>query len=95
VRRALVALLAAGATACGGGSRAGRSSAETAVTRAQATHEYPSPAPPHQSAAGRSATPPQAIDSFARAYINWTADTVSRDMRKLAARSIGQARSAV
>jgi hypothetical protein len=33
------------------------------------------------------------VRSFASAYINWTADTVAGDMRALAARSIGQARS--
>ena len=32
---------------------------------------------------------------FARAYINWTADSVGRDMSALAAASIGQARSAL
>ena len=36
-----------------------------------------------------------AIRSFAGAYINWNAQTVAADMRALAARSIGQARSAM
>jgi hypothetical protein len=36
-----------------------------------------------------------AVAVFAWAYINWNADTVSEDMRALAARSVGQARSAV
>jgi hypothetical protein len=34
------------------------------------------------------------LAAFARAYINWDADTVSADMRGLAAFSIGQARAA-
>ena len=63
------------------------------LTQAQATHEYPSPLPPRQSAAGASATPVQAIDAFATAYINWTAASVAADTRALAAHSIGQARS--
>ena len=33
--------------------------------------------------------------AFATSYINWTADTVASDMRALAARSVGQARSAL
>jgi hypothetical protein len=66
----------------------------TRIAQAQATHEYPSPAPPRESAAGGSPTPVAAIDAFAGAYINWTAQTVSQDMRQLAARSVGQARSA-
>lgn len=32
--------------------------------------------------------------AFASDYINWTADTVAKDMRELASRSIGQARAA-
>jgi hypothetical protein len=36
-----------------------------------------------------------AIDAFAGAYINWTARSVSEDMQRLAAGSIGQARSAM
>jgi hypothetical protein len=35
------------------------------------------------------------VRRFARAYINWTADSVGRDMSRLAAASIGQARSAL
>jgi hypothetical protein len=65
------------------------------VAQAQATHEYPPGAAPSQRAAAgwRSAT--AAIAAFASAYINWTAQSVSADMRVLAARSIGQARSAM
>jgi len=35
-----------------------------------------------------------AVRAFAQAYINWDAQTVSADMRGLAARSVGQARAA-
>ncbi len=65
------------------------------LAQAQATHEYPSPSPPRESVAGGSATPQGAIVNFAGAYINWTPQTVAEDMRTLAARSIGQARSAM
>jgi hypothetical protein len=62
---------------------------------AQATHEYPSSKPPPQIASTTSSGAVEAVRSFASAYINWTADTVTADMRGLAARSIGQARSAL
>ena len=64
------------------------------VTRAEQTHEYPSPASPAQTAAGFS-SPAAAVVAFAGAYINWTATTVSEDMRSLAAQSVGQARAAM
>lgn len=79
---------------CGGGSPAVRSTVAVRVARAQTTHEYRAPAPPRQSVVGGSATRLGAVESFAQAYINWTADTVSQTMRELAARSLGQARSA-
>lgn len=67
----------------------------SAVAHAQTTHELATPAP-RQSVSGRgAATPEQAVRRFARAYINWTADSVGRDMSRLAAASIGQARSAL
>jgi len=62
---------------------------------AEATHEYPSPPPPAQTAAGAAATATAAVSAFASAYINWDAQTVSADMQALAARSVGQARSAM
>ncbi len=65
------------------------------IAQAQATHEYPSPTPPSETVAGGSPSPLAAVRSFASAYINWTADTVAADMRELAARSVGQARSAL
>jgi acyl-CoA hydrolase len=65
------------------------------AAQAQATHEYPSPAPPPQTATGATSTEAQAIRAFATAYINWTAQSVAGDMASLAARSVGQARSAM
>jgi hypothetical protein len=68
---------------------------DSRLAQAQATHEYPSPAPPPESAHGSSPSAIPAIRSFAAAYINWTAQTVSADMQSLAAQSVGQARSAL
>jgi hypothetical protein len=65
------------------------------LAQAQATHEYPSPPPPPQTAAGATSTASQAVRAFATAYINWTARTVAGEMASLAARSVGQARSAM
>lgn len=65
------------------------------VARAEQTHEYPSPAPPAQTVAGGSPSAAVAVAAFATAYVNWTAATVSSDMRHLAAHSIGQARAAM
>jgi hypothetical protein len=62
------------------------------VAVAQSTHEYPAAAV-HQRVAAAAADAITAVRSFARAYINWSAATVSADMRALAARSVGQARS--
>lgn len=62
---------------------------------ARATHEYPSPKPPRETVTSASATAVEAVRAFAHAYINWSADTVAADMRVLAARSVGQARSAL
>jgi hypothetical protein len=67
----------------------------SAVAQAQATHEYRSPSGPPERVRGAMASQAAAVAVFAWAYINWNADTVSADMRALAARSIGQARSAV
>ena len=65
------------------------------LARAQATHEYPAPKPHAESVSGSSPSAIAAVRAFARAYINWNADSVSADMRALAARSVGQARSAL
>ncbi|PZS07708.1 MAG: hypothetical protein DLM64_14200 [Solirubrobacterales bacterium] len=67
---------------------------QSKLAQAQTTHEYPSPAPPAQQAGG-AASALQAIGAFAQRYINWTADTVTGQMRSLASESVGQARSAM
>jgi hypothetical protein len=67
----------------------------SAVARAQATREYPSPPAPRQAAGVGWASGGPAVVAFARAYINWNADTVSGDMRALATHSVGQARAAM
>jgi hypothetical protein len=88
-------LLAGAVTACGAGER-GRGPAQTpqarAVARANATHEYPGPAPPAERAPGDPG-PAAAVSAFARAYINWNAGDVAATMARLATLSIGQARS--
>lgn len=65
------------------------------IAQAQSTHEYPSATPPAETASAAAPSPVDAVRSFATAYINWSADTVAGDMRSLAARSVGQARSAM
>ncbi len=103
MRRAVAASLCVLAcAACGGGhaarprnTRPRRSQAAEELAQAQATHEYPSPAPRPQTATGGLPSPIRAIRRFVTAYINWTAPTVALDMRALAARTVGQARSAM
>jgi hypothetical protein len=91
--RAVAAVAAAAVLAgCGAGAPP---HARTRLEIARATHEYPSPRPPRERVIDASPTAIQALRAFATAYINWTADTVAADMRALAARSIGQARSAL
>jgi uncharacterized protein YceK len=91
--RVLLAL-AVGAALAGCGAVPQRT-ATSKLTVARATHEYPSPKQPSETAAAGSASAIAAVRAFAFAYINWTAATVSADMRALAARSVGQARSAL
>ena len=79
-----IALLVAG---CGAG--------QSAISRAQTSHEYPSPPAPAQTALDGTPDALHAIHDFASTYINWDADTVSAQMRYLAARSVGQARAAM
>jgi hypothetical protein len=67
----------------------------SAIARAQSTHELASPRPRQTVANPGAATPEEAVRRFATAYINWTADSVERDMTELASTSIGQARSAL
>ncbi len=94
-RAAAPALLCALAVAgCGGASRH-RDARPSVLARAQTAHEYPSPPPPPETATNGAPNATQAIRAFATAYINWSALTVSADMRSLAARSVGQARAAM
>jgi hypothetical protein len=91
-RAACVATAAILAAGCGGAANRGRPPSKLA--QAQATHEYPSPPAPRETAPG-SPSAIRAIEAFATAYINWDADTVSSDLAALAAASVGQARSAM
>jgi hypothetical protein len=94
--RVLLAVAALGCAGCGAGSHARPAgTVPSPLARAQATHEYPSPEPPRQTATDASNTRSEAITAFATAYINWDARSVAADMRMLAARSIGQARAAM
>jgi hypothetical protein len=94
VRRA--ALIVAGALAITGcGSAHHKTTKPSKLAQARATHEYPSPPAPPQTAIGARSTAEQAVRAFATAYINWTARTVAGDMASLAAHSVGQARSAM
>jgi hypothetical protein len=88
---ALVALVLA---ACGASGPKPPEPRRSAVATAQASHEYPALGQPRQHAIGAADSGAMAVGTFASAYINWSAETVSADMRALAARSIGQARSA-
>lgn len=87
----LLVVSAAGLAGCLSGPARPRPSA---VQLAQARHEYPAPAPPPEHARGASSAS-AAVEAFANAYINWSADTVAADMRALAQRSVGQARTAI
>ena len=93
--RLLAACAVVALAGCGASGSRPRAPGGSAVARAQATHEYPATGQPRERAIGAALSGAAAVGSFASAYINWSADTVSSDMRALAARSIGQARSAV
>jgi hypothetical protein len=80
---------------CGGSGAAPSGPRRSAIARAQAAHEYPASGEPRQRAARAEGSGAAAVGAFASAYINWTAETVSADMRALASRSVGQARAAV
>jgi hypothetical protein len=90
---ALVCTLAC--AGCGHSVRRSAPRTRSAVARADATHEYRSKPPLPETATGAAPTAIQAIRAFVTAYINWTAPTVSADMRSLAERSTGQARAAM
>jgi hypothetical protein len=85
---------AAASTAAPTPARASAARMRATVARAQRTHEIPTPAPA-QAALGGWRSPVQAVQVFAQAYINWTADTVATDLRVLAQAGVGQARSAM
>lgn len=93
-RLAAVGLCASLCAGCGGAHHSTRTT-PSKLAQAQATHEYPSPLPPPQTATGATSSAAQAVRAFAAAYITWTARTVANDMASLAARSVGQARSAM
>ena len=95
MRRAAATTLCILVVAACGGTHHKASTTASKLAQAEATHEYPSPAPPRQTSSQTAPTAIQAIHEFAAAYINWTAQTVAADMRSLAAQSIGQARSAM
>lgn len=85
-------LLVMALAACGASTH---SNPSTKLQIARETHEYPSPGAAAQTVNRPSSTAVQAVRFFASAYINWTADSVADDMRALAERSVGQARSAL
>lgn len=65
------------------------------TTTAAQSNELPTPAPREAVSHGGASTAAAAVRAFATAYINWSAATVSNDMRRLAGWSVGQARSAM
>jgi hypothetical protein len=68
------------------------------VAQAQRTHEFPAPSATARGRERVHATRPDpvsAVRSFATAYINWTAATVTARLRALASLSVGQARAAM
>lgn len=94
-RAAATGLCALVATGCGATHHHAPTTTPSKAAQAQATHEYPSPPPPRETASGAASSAAQAVRAFATAYTNWSAQTVAGDMASLAARSIGQARSAM
>jgi hypothetical protein len=95
MRRAIVIALALPVMGCAPLAIHTTSRPPSPISQMARTHEYPSPQPPAQAVAAAAASPVTAIDAFATAYINWSAQTVAAQLRALAAASIGQARSAM
>jgi hypothetical protein len=93
-RAAAIGLCALVSAGCGA-THDRTSTTPSKLAQAQATHEYPSPPAPPQTATGATTSAAQAVRAFATAYINWDAQSVSARMRALAAGSVGQARSAM
>lgn len=100
MRRAAAAaamLVALGGAGCGpltGGGPRSTGTAGSRVARAQRNHEYPA-APARETVRAPGRDPVAAVRAFATAYINWTAATVTGQLRALAALSVGQARAAM
>jgi len=99
----VVALLLAGCAPLGTAPLTGTSTisaptgAPTSASAATATtspNEIPGPLV-HEHATSAASAPVAAVRAFAAAYINWNAGSVAQVMASLAARSIGQARSAM
>jgi acyl-CoA hydrolase len=95
MRRAVVIGLCALVAAGCGAKHHHAPTTPSKLSQAESTHEYPSPPPPPQTATSAAASAAQAARTFATAYINWSAQTVAGDMASLAARSVGQARTAM
>ncbi len=92
---AVAACLAAGCAPLTVSVPSGTATSATPATASPGRNERPTPAAP-ETVTGRGArTPVASVRAFAAAYINWSAATVSGDMRALAGQSVGQARSAV
>jgi hypothetical protein len=99
----VIALAVAALSGCGSGAarpaqgaaRPAQAAARAAVRRADATHEYPSPPPPAQTAADPAADPVSAVRAFVASFINWDATDVASQLSALASQSVGQARSAM
>jgi hypothetical protein len=96
----LIAFAVAGLCGCGSETPATSTAAAAArtaaaVRRADATHEYPSPPRPAQTAAGPAADPVSAVRAFVESFINWDATDVASQLTALAGQSVGQARAAM
>jgi len=100
VKRALsLAAIALGLAGCGASNPPTPTNpgptAAGPLAQAANTHEYPSPPPRPQTATAGAPTAPATVRAFADAYINWSHATVAAQLRRLAAASTGQARSAM
>jgi hypothetical protein len=91
-----LALVLAGCAPLDAHAPSATTSAASGVAAAQHSHEYPASGAPSVDGPRRvSGDPSGAVRAFATAYINWTAATVTAQLRVLAALSVGQARAAM